>query len=202
MLNGIAPIIIFNFKKLAASKLESINSIPLLAENKLSIPLIPIPLYLEEISRFGSSGVEGVSRAGTVSGIYIDSESKSIDIETKPQTLPDGKTPKATQRGLNSVVTINMIASSNSVGLSVLMAMSDLIFQKVTSQEYSITYINKSMTVFGGLLESFSVLQNSNNDLYNISMQISRVTGGSTVEKAAPATLERASGEVPLSAGA
>lgn len=186
MLNGIAPIIIFNFKKLAPSLLESINSIPLLAENKLSIPLIPIPIYLDE----------------KLTGIYIDSESKNIDIETKAQTLPDGKAPKAIQRGLNSVITVNMIASADSVGLSVLMAMSDLIFQKVTSQEYSVTYIHKAVTVFGGLLEGFSAVQNSNNNLYNISLQISRATGGSTVEKAAPVTLERASGEVPLSAGA
>lgn len=182
MLNGIAPIIIFNFKKLAPSLLQDINSIPLLAENNVSIPLIPIPIYLDE----------------NLTGIYIDSESKNIDIETKPETLPSGEKPTATQRGLNSVINVGMIASTDSVGLSVLMAMSDLIFQKVTSQEYSITYLHRAVTVFGGLLESFSVQQNREDNLYNISMSISKATGGSTVEAATPVTVSKTTGAVPL----
>jgi hypothetical protein len=182
MLNCIAPILIFNFKKLAPSFLQNINSIPLLAENNITIPLIPIPIYLSE----------------TLTGIYIDSESKNIDIETKAQTLPSGATPSAKQRGLNSVININMVASSDSVGLSVLMAMSDLIFQKVTSQEYSVTYIHKAVTVFGGLLESFSAQQSRENNLYNISLQLSKATGGSTIEKAAPLTVSKSTGALPL----
>jgi hypothetical protein len=170
MLNGIAPILIFNFKKLAPSFLEDVNKTPLLAKNNIAIPLIPIPIYLDE----------------KLTGIYIDSESKNIDIETKVQTKPDGTAGDVSQRGLNSVVSINMLARSDSVGLSVLIAMSDLIFQKVTSQEYSVSYIHKAVTVFGGLLESFSAVQNTSNDLYNISMQISRANGGSTVEKKSP----------------
>lgn len=173
MLNGIAPIIIFNLKKLLPSLVDAVNRVPLLAENEIVIPLIPIPVYLKE----------------ELTGLYIQSENKSIDIETLPQTLPDGSKPKVEQRGINSVVTINMVGKTNSIGLSILLAMSDLIFNKVTSQEYSITYINKAVTVFGGLLESFSFSQRPDTDLYDITLQLSKVSGGSTVEKAATSTL-------------
>jgi len=179
MLNGVAPILIFNFKKLLPQL--DVSQIPLLSSVTDSIPLVPIPIYLDE----------------KITGILIDEENKNVDIETKAQTLPDGSTPKAQQTGINSTVTINMTASANSIGVSILSALADIIFEKVTSQEYSISYLHKAVTIFGGLLESFSIQQRANTDLYSISLQISKATGGSTVEKAAPQTLSRVTGPTP-----
>jgi hypothetical protein len=182
MLNGLAPIIIFNFKKLLPALQDITSGIPLLSDVTGSIPLVPIPVYLDE----------------KITGIYIDQENKNIDIETRAQTLPDGQTPKSQQSGINSLITVNMVGSKNSIGLSILIAMCDLIFEKVTSQEYSITYLHEAVTIFGGLLEGFSVQQSANTDLYSLSLQISKVTGGSTVEKVAPVTLSKATGVLPL----
>lgn len=175
MLGGIAPILIFNFKKLIPQ--ISLSSIPLLADTINAIPLIPIPIYLDE----------------QLTGIIVDSEDKNIDIRTDAETLPDGDTPKANQKGLNSSVTINMIGSSDSIGLSVLLALSDQVFEKVTSQEYSVTYINKAITVFNGLVDSFSVRQVAGSNQLSITLVISKVTGSSTVQKAAPTLLNKLS---------
>lgn len=169
MLNGIAPIIIFNFKQLVPQLDES--NVPLLAGTDISIPLIPIPIYLDE----------------KLTGIYIDTESKSIDVLTNAQTLPDGKTVEVTQNGINSVVSISMIASKESIGLAVLLAMADIIFKKVTSQEYSITYIHGAITVFGGLLEEITATQSSESQLYTITLKLSNVNGAKTKAKATSA---------------
>jgi hypothetical protein len=180
VLNGIAPIIIFNFKKLLPALQELTSGIPLLADVTEKIPLVPIPIYLDE----------------KITGLYIDQENKNIDVNTETKTLPDGTAPKVQQTGINSTITINMQASANSIGLSVLSAMMDLIFEKLTSQEYSITYLHKAVTVFNGLLEGYSISQNSNNDLYSITLTISRVTGSNTTEKAAAISVPKVGGVV------
>lgn len=176
MLNGLAPIIIFNFKKLLPQFTLPVG-IPLIAEAGSTVPLIPIPIYLKE----------------EITGLYIKQQNKNVDIETKVQTLTDGTAPKVLQNGLNSTVTINMVSNKNSIGLGIMSALIDLIFEKVTSEEYSISYFNGAVTVFGGLLEGYSVSENESNDLYNVSLQISRSNGGSTTEKVA----DNSVGKVP-----
>ena len=67
-----------------------------------------------------------------------------------------------------------MVANKDSIGVSLFAAMADLIFPVVTSKEYSITYLHGAVTVFAGLLHSFSISQNANNTLYTISMELIR----------------------------
>jgi hypothetical protein len=190
MLNGIAPLLIFNFKRKVEVEIElagpsQSNATPLLATADVTfIPLIPVPLYLDE----------------KITGVYVISENKNIDIQTVPLTNPDGATPEVQQYGLNTTIDINMLASKNSIGMSLLLAMSDLIFEKVTSKEYSVTYLNGSVIMFNALLDSFSVNQNNDNDLYNINLKLSRATGSSTVEKVAPTTVPKLTGTTPLTA--
>ncbi len=158
MLNGIDPILIFNFKKLAPDVQATIAAIPVVSQIVQRIDLPAIPLYLSEIA----------------TGIYIETEDKSVDIETTTETLTNGTEPDLNQRGIQSTVKINMIANQDSIGLALLSALSDLIFPKVTSKEYSITYLHGAVTVFAGLLHSFSISQNSGNTLYNVSMELIR----------------------------
>lgn len=155
MLNGLDPIIIFNFKKIPAG-VEGNEKIPLVASIVNAIPLPAIPIYLSE----------------RLTGVYIDSEDKNIDIHTETKTLSDGGAPEADQRGISSIVTINMIASKNSLGVALFSALADLVFPKVTSKEYSITYLHGAVTVFGGLLNSFSITQNANDDRFNIVLSL------------------------------
>ena len=42
----------------------------------------------------------------------------------------------------------------------------------MTSKEYSITYLHGAVTVFNGLLHSFAVTQQANNELYNVTLEL------------------------------
>jgi len=158
MLNGIDPVIIFSFYKKTPSVSEAFSKIPLVAQYVNSIELPPIPIYLSE----------------KLTGIFISSETKNLDIETTATTLADGEAPEFNQKGIGSVLTIEMQASKNSIGLSLLSAFSDLILSKVTSKEYSITYLHGATTMFNGLLHSLSITQTADDDLFRITLEISK----------------------------
>ncbi len=166
MLNGIDPILIFNFKLVTEDALAVASSIPIF-KDATTVDLPPIPIYL----------------SGTLTGLYIDSEDKNIEIETSVETLTSGEDPEVVQKAINSTVRIQMIASKESIGMTLLSAVMDLIVPKVTSQEYSITYLNGAVTVFGGLLHSFSINQNSQDDRYNITLELTKTKANKTKEK-------------------
>ena len=158
MLNGIDPILIFNFSKLTKQAKAQVAKIPIIADTVSKIDLPHIPIYLSE----------------KLTGVYIDTEDKNIDIDTSIETLTISDDPKLNQRGINNTVKINMLASKDSIGLTLLAAMSDLVFPKVTSKEYSITYLHGAVTVFAGLLHAFSINQDSGTTLYRISLELIR----------------------------
>jgi hypothetical protein len=181
MLNGIDPIIIFNFNKISPSLTESLSKIPIISSVVESIGLPPIPIYLSE----------------TLTGLFIESEEKSIEIQTSSESTSDGSEPIQNQKSLESTVTINMLANKDSIGLTLLSAVLDLIVPKVTSKEYSITYLHGAVTVFGGLLQSFNVTQNSENDLFNISLKLSKPGTPQTQAKTTTPQVTRDTGALP-----
>lgn len=169
MIDGIDPLLIFNFyKKITPAQQASLKNVNIVSQliNKLSLP--PIPIYLSE----------------TITGIYVDSEDKNIDIETTIDTLASGASPNLNQKGLNSTVKINLLANKDAIGIILLNAMADLILPLVTSKEYDVTYVNGATTIFGGLLHSYSVSQNSNTSLMNITLEI--IKGKKGVEVGVP----------------
>jgi hypothetical protein len=160
MLNGLDPILIFQFKKLLPDLLDlgtTKPKIPVVASEGVStFPLPFIPIYLSE----------------KLTGLYIDTENKSIEIDSQAETLSNGDAENINQRGISSTVKIEMLAVRDSIGISLLSALTDLVFPKVTSKEYSITYLHGAVTVFNGYLHSFSIDQNSTNDLYKVSLEL------------------------------
>lgn len=163
MLGGIAPIIIFTFPPaLGIDFSRVLGGIPLIGD-ALSGVGIPIPVYLDE----------------NLTGIYIESESKSLDIDTDivPVYRSDN-TKTATnfinQSGINNLVTVNLLANRDSLILSVLLALNDMVFSKLVSGKYTMSYINGTTLIFGGLLHSFSVQANSDDTLLKIQMQIQK----------------------------
>jgi hypothetical protein len=183
MLNGIAPILIFQFSKKLVTA-EAVSKIPILSSLVSSIPLPPIPLYLDE----------------KLTGIIIDSEDKNIDIETSQETLTDGGSPLVTQKAIESVVKINMRASKDSIGLTILSAVADMILPKVTSQEYSIQYLNGATTMFNARLKSFQVNSSSDNTLLNITLELIKGDNKTVPNGAVPET-QRYTEAVPLQNG-
>lgn len=158
MLNGLDPIIIFQFSKLIPD--ISGLSIPVISAIPSVLEQPPIPLYLSE----------------AITGIFIDSEDKNVDIETDVQTKTDGSDADISQKGIASTVSISLQAKKDSIGITLLSAFIDTIFDKVTSKEYSISYLHGAITVFRGVLHSYSVNQNADNDLLNIKIELSRGT--------------------------
>lgn len=161
MLNGIDPILIFEFSKLITDESGASNrsKVPVTASILSKLPLPYIPIYLNE----------------KLTGLYIDTEERNIDVDTSTETLTISDDPIHNQRGINNSVKIQMLATRDSIGLTLLSAMADFIFPRVTSREYAITYLHGAITVFHGLLHSFAITQDPNNDLYHITLELIRV---------------------------
>lgn len=158
MLNGIDPVIIFQFSKLAPKLGATIEKIPVLSDFPSLIAMPPVPIYLSQ----------------RITGLHIDNEDKNVDIQTTTETTTDGSAPQVDQKGVASVVAVNLLAKKDSIGLSLLSAMIDQIFNKVTSKEYSITYLHGPITVFQGLLHSYAVNQSAEDDIMRIKIEISK----------------------------
>lgn len=161
-LKGLSPIILFQlYKKIpSAAAASALSKIPLVADVSASIKATyaVIPLYLDE----------------QLTGIMVDTESKNIDIETKPDGLSSGEPGPVNQKPLGSITTVNLIAKRDSVGLTILLALSEVLLDKTVSEEFEITYMNGAITVFGGLIHSFSFDQGGNDDLLKLKLEISR----------------------------
>jgi hypothetical protein len=119
---------------------------------------IPIPIYLDE----------------KLTGIYVTSQEKNIDIDSQPEISTDGKT-RVTQRGVNNTVTVNFIASKSALLLSVLLAFSDEAFKRAVNGNYGVTYLNGATLVFGGKVQTFSAQESHEDDLVRITMAIHKV---------------------------
>lgn len=158
MLNGIDPIIIFQIYKKVSAPAEALAEVPLSTKVDQFLAQPPIPLYLSE----------------ELTGLIIESESKNIDASTQTETQANGGNPEIIQGGVSSMVTVDLIANKNSLGVTLFSAMADLIFDKLTSKEYSITYLSGATTVFNGLLHSFSVSQDRNSERLSIKVELSR----------------------------
>lgn len=185
MLNGVAPILIFTFPPNIPALnplFNALSGIPLIGD-VVAQAGIPIPLYLDE----------------RITGLYVESEAKNLDIETTVEPRYDDKKPFIYQKALNSSVTINMIASRSSLLLPALLALTDLIVPKLVSQKYSVTYLNGSTLIFGGLLQGLNTSQGADDDLIRITMQIQK-----TDQRPAPGVppvLNAVTGSVPGLAG-
>lgn len=164
MLGGVAPILIFTFPPNTGTDLQRVlGGIPLIGDSLSDLVGIPIPIYLDE----------------NLTGIYIESESKALDIDTDIVPVYRTDNTKATtnfinQSGINNLVSVNMVASKDSLILSVLLALADMVFTKLVSGKYKLSYINGTTLIFGGLLHSFSVQGSSDDTLLKIQMQIQK----------------------------
>lgn len=187
MLNGIAPILIIHFYNKNVSGF--VSGLPF-GQELAPLVGLPVPIYLDE----------------RLTGIYVDSESKSIDISTEVEAVTDRDTinktevaaPIVKQTAVDSTVTVNLIAKRDTVLLTALLALSDMLLKRVVSQEYGITYLNKSTTIFGGLLHRFSAVPDSNTDLMRIELVLSNAQQKETKEKPAASTpLSKVGGPLP-----
>jgi hypothetical protein len=180
MLGGLDPVIIFQFGKIVPTATTTVSRIPLVAEAKTFIDFPPIPIYLSE----------------EITGLFIDTEDKTVDIETDTDTNTAGTSPDVTQKGIASTIAISLTAKKDSIGMILLSSMIDVLFDKATSQEYTITYLHGATTIFRGVLHNYSVNQVADNDKLSIKIELSR--GGKNPQKdAPPPTVPKSTGVRP-----
>lgn len=165
MLNGLDPIILIQFSKRTDRLNNPEFNIPVEATIKSMIDLPPIPIYLSE----------------RIFGIVIDSESKNVDIKTDFETKTNGEAVDVKQKGANSSVTINITGKKDSIPITLLSSFIDFAYAKVTSEEYTITYLHGAITIFRGLLKSFAIDQVDGTD--KISIKIELTTGETQPQK-------------------
>ena len=156
MLNAIEPIIIFQLYKKTASDSKLAN-IPIAGKYLKNTTAI-IPIYLSD----------------SLTGLFIDSESKNIDIDTQMTSLVSGDSAAVNQSALGSTITVNFKARSDSIGLTLLLAIADQLLDKVRSDEYDLTYMHGTTTLFGGLIHGISVDVGGNDDLLKIKLELSK----------------------------
>lgn len=163
MLGGIAPILIFSFPSDTGLNLGKVlGGIPLIEDSAPNLG-IPIPIYLDE----------------KLTGMYIESESKSLDIDTDITPIYRNNNTKdvtnfINQSGINNLVSVNLLASRDSLVLSVLLSLGDMILNSLVKGKYSLSYINGPTLVFNGLLHSITDQSNSNDTLCRIQLQIQK----------------------------
>ena len=168
MLNGIDPIILIHLsKRTDVAALSGVTGLIPIVSSAIDslIDFPPIPIYLSE----------------RIFGIVIDSESKNVDVLTDFETKTDGTPVNVNQRGANSSISINMTGKKDSIPITLLSAFIDLVYYKVSSKEYAITYLHGATTVFRGLLKSFAIDQVEGTDKLSIRLEIT--TGESKPQK-------------------
>lgn len=170
MLGGVDPVIIFQFSKILDDASATIARIPVISQIPTVVDQPPIPIYLSE----------------QLFKIALGAESKSVDISTETETLTDGTAPDVNQKGIQSSVEINIQAKRDSVPLILLCSMIDLVYDKVSSKEYSISYLHGPTTIFRGVLHSFSVETIDGTDLCSVKISLSKGTKQPTKPETTP----------------
>jgi cobalamin biosynthesis protein CbiG len=158
MLGGIAPIILFRFGELPTATL--VEAKPILEEISFDITKLglPIPIYLDR----------------KLTGILVENETKNIDLETEAFTREVKEGPKIRQKGINSTVTINLVANRSAIISSVLLFLLDMIFPRISTLKYSVSYFNGNTIIIDGLLHGVAIQSGNDDDLIRISLTISK----------------------------
>lgn len=181
-LGGLAPIIIFRFNLIANTAIfNAVSGIPLVGASIAKNIGLPIPFYLDEQR----------------TGILVNGEDKSMEIQNNTQNKADGSKAEVTQRGIDSTITINLTARKDSLVLAALIAMADIAFQKTVSKEYSISYLNGPVVIFDTLLAGVSLTSNPDNTKVDVSVRLSRAQEQTTKIETGVPVAEKVTATIP-----
>lgn len=155
---SVAPIMIFTFpfdNDSVNPVFNALSGLPLL-QNTVSAIGIPIPIYLDE----------------QLTGLYVQSENKNIDIATEQNDAANSTKPFLTQKSISNTVSINLTGKKDSIFLTALLALVDLAYPMLVKAKYRVSYFNGPTVVIGGLIQGITAQANENDDLCNITMVI------------------------------
>ncbi len=175
MLQGVDPLLIIVLKNRGILNFFGPESVVPGVADVLDAVGLPIPIYLSE----------------RVTGIYVESETKSIDVITRidPVTTKNALTQEVesaevSQTASDSLLTVNLLCRRGSIMLTALLALMDLIVDRLVSGEYSMSYLNGATAIFGALLHRFGVSATSDSDLLKIELVLSTAVKDSPTPKA------------------
>jgi hypothetical protein len=154
-LNGLAPIIIFTFYKPIPASLAG-----LFPASITRIPLVPIPVYLDE----------------KITGIQLDDYDRTITIDV----MRDGVT--AFERVSGDVVHLKFHAKKDSILLTILTALIDRVMKTFDEaaektfddRNYSLTIFYDNIFILDASLEEFSTRLKDGTDLREFSFTFSK----------------------------
>lgn len=185
MLGGLDPVVIFQFQALAPVLGPVVAKIPIVSQDPSLIAMPPIPVYLSE----------------KIFNIAIGGTAKTVDIETDTETKTDGSAPDVNQKAIQSSVEVQIEGKSDSVALTLLSAMIDQVYDKVTSKEYSISFMYGATTIFNAVLHSYSAETVEGTDKLQIKIKLSK--GSKNPTKPNPVgTVPGSTGSIPVGVGA
>jgi hypothetical protein len=186
MLNGVDPLLVIVLKNKGVIDFFGADS---LLGSAVSAIGLPIPIYLSE----------------RLTGVYVDSETRGIDVTTKiePVTTKDAITqevepPQVSQTSTDSQVSINMVARNDCILLTAILALMDLIVDRLVSGEYAIHYINGPTVIFGALLHRFGTSVSKNDNLVRMELVLSTAAKESPTPKAPVTAISKVAAAVPL----
>lgn len=186
MLAGLDPLLVITLKNKGILDFFGPSSLtPGLGDVVLDAIGLPIPIYLSE----------------RLTGIFVDSETRSIDVTTRidpittknPLTL-DVETPVVSQTSRDSQLTVNLLCRKGSILLTAILALMDIIVDRLVSGEYSISYMNGSTVIFGALLHRFGTSVSFDNDLIKMELVLSTAAKEDPTPKAAVSALPKVAG--------
>lgn len=183
MLGGIDPVIIIHLKKRVEPSGAFVSLIPVVSQTPTLVDLPPIPIYLSE----------------KLFNIAIGGTSKSIDIETDTETLTNGAPPDVNQKGIQSSVEVSIEGRQDSVALTLLSAMIDQVYDRVSSKEYAISFMYGATTIFQAVLHSFSSETVDGTDKLLIKIKLSKGNKNPTKDSPIP-SVPGSSGTIPVGA--
>lgn len=184
MLQGLNPVVIFQFASLAPTLGSVIAKIPLSSKVPSLIAQPPIPIYLDE----------------KTFNIVIGGTSKSVDIETSTESLTNGAAPQVSQKTIQSSVDINIVGKTSSIPLVLLSALIDSVYEKVSSKEYSISFFYGATTIFNAHLQKFSSEITPGTDKLEVKITLSKGDKNPVKAPGVP-SVPGSSGTIPVGAG-
>lgn len=158
ILSSVAPILIFSIPFDADSLdpvYNALSGLPI-TQGLASAVGIPIPIYLDE----------------QLTGIYVNSENKNVDIATEGLDKQNSTKPTMKQTSVSNTVSVNMVGKKDSIFLAALLALVDLAYPALAKAKYRVSYLNGSTVVLGGLIQGISAQSREDNDLVDISLVI------------------------------
>lgn len=146
MLNGLAPVIVFTFFKELP--------IPAFLQGFITatkIPLIPIPIYLDE----------------KFTKVSLDDYERDLSIDV----VRDGT--KTYERTSTDAVSLKFRADKSNIFMTAITALIDQIVENVEQKNYSISIFYDNIFILNASLESFSSRLVDNSTMREISIKIS-----------------------------